>query len=79
MLSDEVKRVSSGVSCPRCHSFSISVIAYPVRAEVLPRPIIGYMSKIKCGQCGEESISRYGKDILEGVRYCVKEWRKENV
>ena len=76
MLSEEVERAFRGVRCPRCHRFSLAVIVYPVCAEVPPRPIIGYMSKIKCRQCGEESISCYGKDILEGIRHCVKDWRK---
>ena len=76
MLSEEVKRVFRGVMCPRCHSFSFDVEAHPLWIEELPRSFAGYMSKIKCRQCGEESISRYGKDILEVVRHCVKDWRK---
>lgn len=76
MLSDEVERVFRGVRCPRCHSFSIEVEAHPLCNVKLPRSSAGYMVRIRCGQCGEESTSCYGKDILEGVRHCVKDWRK---
>lgn len=78
MLDDEVKRVFGGVRCPRCHSFNFEVEAYPLCNVKLPRSVAGYMVRIKCGQCGEASPYYYGRDISEGLRYCIGEWRKEN-
>ena len=78
MLSDKVERVFRGIRCPRCHSFSFEIEDRPLCIEEFPRSVAGYMVRIKCGQCGEVSQYYYGRDISEGLRYCVGKWRQDN-